>query len=117
IGATVPGGFGNVASGGDSMAAGQNAHATHDNTFVWGDGTREFNSAGPHTFNVLAAGGMNFDTPTLTVNGSTSTKCLSINAGCDVAEPFQMSTLEVPKGAVVVIDDETSGKLKLSCRA
>ncbi len=42
---------------------------------------------------------------------------LTIRGGCDVAEPFQMSTREIPKGAVVVIDDENAGRLKLSERA
>jgi hypothetical protein len=34
-----------------------------------------------------------------------------------VAEPFQMSHQEIPKGSVVVIDDENAGQLKLSDRA
>jgi hypothetical protein len=42
---------------------------------------------------------------------------LRINGGSDVAEPFQMSGQEIPKGAVVVIDDENPGRLKLSDRA
>ena len=52
---------------------------------------------------------------TLTRNASVCT--LTIRGGCDVAEPFQMSTKEIPKGAVVVIDDENAGQLKLSDRA
>ena len=36
--ATVPGGKNNLATGQCSFAAGQNAHATNDNSFVWCDG-------------------------------------------------------------------------------
>jgi hypothetical protein len=49
-----------------------------------------------------------------TVNGATYTKTLTITGGSDVAEPFQMSSGELPKGAVVVIDEENPGRLKLS---
>jgi hypothetical protein len=34
-----------------------------------------------------------------------------------VAEPFELSHKDIPKGAVVVIDDETPGRLKMSDRA
>src|ERR1039457_3940905 len=51
----------------------------------------------------------------LTANASVCT--LEIRGGCDVAEPFQMSHQEIPKGSVVVIDDENAGQLKLSDRA
>jgi hypothetical protein len=50
------------------------------------------------------------------INGSATVKCLTINGGCDVAEPFQMSSQKIAKGAVVVIDDENAGQLKLSDR-
>jgi hypothetical protein len=35
VGGTIPGGTGNTAVGIDSLAAGENATSTHDNTFVW----------------------------------------------------------------------------------
>jgi len=54
---------------------------------------------------------------TLDVNGTTRTKVLSITGGADVAEPFAMSGGEIPKGAVVVIDEQHPGQLKLSERA
>jgi hypothetical protein len=54
---------------------------------------------------------------TLDVNGTTRTKVLSITGGADVAEPFAVSGENVPKGSVVVIDDEQPGQLKLSDRA
>jgi hypothetical protein len=45
---------------------------------------------------------------------SITTPVLSITGGSDVAEPFPLTTQEIPKGAVVVIDDEHPGQLKLS---
>jgi len=52
------------------------------------------------------------------IGGNNVSVCtLTIRGGCDLAEPFQMSNQEIPKGAVVVIDDENAGKLKLSDRA
>ena len=50
-------------------------------------------------------------------DGPVSVCSLTIRGGCDVAEPFQMSHQEIPKGSVVVIDDENAGQLKLSDRA
>jgi Chaperone of endosialidase len=55
---TVPGGQGNVASGVGSFAAGISANATHNGSFVWGDGTQPANSTGNNTFSVLATGGV-----------------------------------------------------------
>jgi hypothetical protein len=48
------------------------------------------------------------------INGSATVNCLTINGGCDVAEPFHLSTPEIPKGSVVVIDENNPGQLKLS---
>ena len=42
---------------------------------------------------------------------------LHILGGSDLAEPFAMSSDEIPKGSVVVIDDEHPGRLKLSREA
>lgn len=42
---------------------------------------------------------------------------LTIQGGADVAEPFPMSVPDIPKGAVVIIDEEHPGQLKLSERA
>jgi hypothetical protein len=46
--------------------------------------------------------------------GDLSVCTLTIRGGCDLAEPFQMSEQEIPKGSVVIIDAEHPGKLKLS---
>lgn len=53
----------------------------------------------------------------LAINGALSCTVLNITGGADVAEPFAMDGAEVPCGAVVVIDDQQSGRLKLSSRA
>jgi Chaperone of endosialidase/Regulator of chromosome condensation (RCC1) repeat len=54
---TIAGGYDNVAAGQYSFAAGENAKATHDHSFVWGDGSRSSLSQGTNTFNVLCTGG------------------------------------------------------------
>jgi hypothetical protein len=52
----------------------------------------------------------------LSVNGTTTTKILTVTGGADLAEPFPICENEsVPVGAVVVIDEQNPGKLKL-CR-
>ena len=47
-------------------------------------------------------------------NGNTCTPVLLITGGADVAEPFQISTQDIPKGSVVIIDEDNPGRLKLS---
>jgi hypothetical protein len=42
---------------------------------------------------------------------------LTITGGVGLAEPFKMSLEEIPKGAVVVIDEQNPGHLKLSTEA
>ena len=61
------------------------------------------------------AGGL--QTPDVQVTGTTQTGVLKITGGADVAEPFALSGEDIPKGAVVVIDEEHPGQLKLSERA
>jgi hypothetical protein len=54
----------------------------------------------------------------LDVHGTAATDVLVIRGGADVAEPFSVSQAEqMPKGSVVVIDEENPGRLKLSSRA
>lgn len=48
--------------------------------------------------------------------GSASVCSLTIRGGCDLAEPFQMSDNEIPKGSLVIIDEANEGKLKLAGR-
>ena len=52
----------------------------------------------------------------LAVNGTTTTKILTVTGGADIAEPFPVSEHEtIMAGAVVVIDEHNPGQLKL-CR-
>ena len=44
-------------------------------------------------------------------------KSITITGGADLAEPFEMSHKEIPQGAVVVIDEENPGQLKMSAGA
>ena len=54
-------------------------------------------------------------TSKLEVIGTTTTKVLAITGGSDLAEPFEMTEPEaLPKGALVVIDPDNPGKLKLA---
>ncbi|MCL4788977.1 MAG: hypothetical protein KJ070_19645, partial [Verrucomicrobia bacterium] len=57
-GATVPGGTGNEAHGAHSFAAGRQARAFHDGSFVWADSRGlGFNSTASNQFAVQASGG------------------------------------------------------------
>ncbi len=49
-------------------------------------------------------------------DGTVQVSVLQIN-GADVAEPFEISTKDTPKGSVVIIDEENPGQVKLSDRA
>ena len=54
----------------------------------------------------------------LDVNGRTRTSVLEITGGMDLAEPFEISESQpIPKGALVIIDEENPGQLKLSHQA
>jgi hypothetical protein len=50
-------------------------------------------------------------------SGNVSLRTLTIRGGADVAEPFELTSPDIAKGSVVVIDEEHAGKLKLSNRA
>jgi len=54
---------------------------------------------------------------TLDVNGITRTHSIIITGGSDLAEPFRMDHDKIPQGAVVVIDEEHPGQLKMSTAA
>ncbi len=84
----------------------------------------EFQAASRPYWHIAVGGGaanqMNFynstngDVMTLKEDGNLFVKVLTITGGADIAEPFQMSQRDLPKGAVVIIDDEHPGHLKLS---
>jgi hypothetical protein len=66
--ATIPGGFQNTAAGVGSFAAGSNATAVHNGSFVWSDNTGvDFASSAPNDFSVRATGGIRMIT---SVNGN-----------------------------------------------
>ncbi|HWX19363.1 MAG TPA: hypothetical protein VN578_05585 [Candidatus Binatia bacterium] len=69
-----------------------------------------FAENGNCVFNVTGGGAGFF-------GGNLSVCTLTIRGGCDLAEPFDMAEDEIPKGAVVVIDPQHPGKLKLSTEA
>ena len=56
----------------------------------------------------------NGDVMSLSTNGNLFVRVLTITGGADISEPFKMSEQNLPKGAVVVIDEENPGHLKLS---
>jgi hypothetical protein len=62
LNAAIPGGSNNVANGVASFAAGANASANDDYSFVWGDGSRAAVSQGANSFTALATGGVWFFT-------------------------------------------------------
>jgi hypothetical protein len=50
-------------------------------------------------------------------SNNVSVGSLTVRGGADVAEPFEMSSTNVPQGAVVIIDEARPGRLKLNERA
>jgi len=60
----------------------------------------------------------NSATAKLEIAGRTKTQVLEITGGSDLAEPFEISENQpIPKGALVIIDEENPGQLKLSHQA
>jgi hypothetical protein len=59
---------------------------------------------GPSGYVTIAAGGI-VSVPVLQINGA------------DVAEPFELSSKGIPKGSLVIIDEENPGKVKTSDHA
>lgn len=116
----VPGGFANWSPGKYSFAAGRQAKAFNDGSFVWADSTpADYVSSGANTFNVRAGGGIYFHTGAAAVwaEGEASVKALTIRGGADLAEPFESSEGRLAPGSVVVIDEANPGKLKLATQA
>jgi hypothetical protein len=120
--ATVPGGRDNDAYGDYSFAAGRRARALGAGSFVWADNADlDFASgiANSNVFYVRASGGAKFFTGTNAFWTEADMSCatLTIRGGADLAEPFAMSGDPVQPGAVVVIDPDQPGRLKLSTSA
>ncbi len=53
----------------------------------------------------------------LSPSGTVSVNVLTITGGADLAEPFKLAEDSIPKGSVVVIDEDHPGGLKLSTAA
>lgn len=51
------------------------------------------------------------------VRGMTTTSTLTITGGSDLSEPFHLTGQDIPKGAIVIIDDKHEGQLKESQQA
>jgi hypothetical protein len=120
--ATVPGGRDNDAYGAYSFAAGRRADAWGAGSFVWADSTDADFTAGTansNVFYVRATGGAKFFTGTNAFWTEADMSCatLTIRGGADLAEPFAVSDDSVQPGAVVVIDPDQPGRLKLSTSA
>ena len=102
-------------NGGASGVYGQNdgggfgvaGRTTGGGVAVFGDNINASGWAGNFNGRVFVGGD-------LIVNGTSTTKVLTITGGADIAEPFKMSGQNLPKGAVVVIDEANPGQLKLS---
>jgi hypothetical protein len=67
--------------------------------------------------NLQTAGAVNASGVQVATGGSVVTPVLQITGGSDVAEPFPMSQQNIPKGSVLIIDEQTPGQLKESERA
>jgi hypothetical protein len=76
-------------------------------------GTQPFVDA-TNSLRFFNSGPGNGDVMTLSPQGHLHVRVLTIEGGADLAEPFDMSEADLPKGAVVVIDSEHPGRLKLS---
>ncbi len=96
---SVPGGDSNKAAGSYSFAAGRQAKANHQGSFVWADSTgADYNSNGVNSFNIRANGGVWF--------GSTQK--------WDIAEFMDVLTLDKveEKELVSLVGNDTLGKSK-----
>lgn len=104
---TVPGGANNVASGKSSFAAGQNAKALHDGSFVWADSNdADYPSTTNNQFKVRAGGGIILDGP-LTVEGNTNTVVGALN----VTGATTMGSATVANNASISGNATVSGTL------
>jgi len=95
---TIPGGFQNFIGGNFGFAAGYQARAEHQGSFVWSDSqTDTFASTGPDQFLIDASGGVGIGTNTpshmLTVAGDTAIRSSAvISVGAIVNYPGMIQT-------------------------
>jgi len=83
-----------------------------DGPFLWGYNGGALGTVGPDEISLT------WDyVGNVWISNNCSVATLTIRGGADLAEPFQISAgKEVPQGAVVVIDEENPGRLKMSDR-
>ena len=102
--ATIAGGSGNSAGARNSFAAGSDAHALHDNTFVWNDGTSlAFSSTGTSQFLISAYNGVgiNKNTPSYaldvagSINADGMVRCQSLQQTSDRNAKEKFAAIDV----------------------
>jgi hypothetical protein len=91
-----------------------------NNTATSGSGTNGgyFSSLSPQGAAVVgvntSGGSAGYFQGPVTVQGAVTTGAITITGGSDLAEPFPISGARIPLGAVVVIDEDRPGQLKVS---
>jgi hypothetical protein len=134
--ATIAGGQSNLVTGDYAFAAGRQAKAHYDGTFVWADSTpADFASTGVNQFLIRATGGVGIGTTNpqamldvagvVRVSGNvricnptTGATVVEIGEGLDYAEGFDVADESKPEpGTVLVIDSRNIGKLAVSRQA
>jgi hypothetical protein len=112
IGTTSPKGALHVASGGIAVTGRTSPYlGAGAGVFMESDGTQAFLFA--YDYNTFTPQPLHLNSP----GGMVSVPVLQITGGGDLAEPFDVSEKDIPKGAVVVIDEENPGQLRMSDRA
>jgi hypothetical protein len=116
--ATIAGGYDNTASGTMSFAGGYKANAAHRGSFVWADstGSSYFSSTAVNQFRVRATGGIDF-TGNVAIRNPAGVIVVELGEGLDYAEGFDVRDKgRISPGAVLAIDPENPGNLKMSDR-
>jgi hypothetical protein len=116
--ATIAGGYDNTASGTMSFAGGYKANAPHRGSFVWADstGSSYFSSTAVNQFRVRATGGIDF-TGNVAIRNTSGIVVVELGEGLDYAEGFDVRDKgRISPGAVLAIDPENPGDLKMSDR-
>jgi hypothetical protein len=104
--AVVPGGYLNTAGGRFSLAAGRQAKALHEGSFVWADSqAADFASTAPNQFAVRAAGGMFVDGWLGVGHPNAPSWPLEVEASQAVG---RFTTTNSPNGSVVVLKNSSA---------